>query len=132
MQSNKVGTPEAESPDSSETPPAKNVCKSLLKGFGWVLIPALLLGYLALFLDPYSKTVGKYTCDGKFEIRKHAYNAVGNKNSYRFYCKSKTGKQSSVTFKLFCLSSALWYFVFSLVWLYMWYGDIYKRRPKPQ
>jgi hypothetical protein len=130
MRSNKAGTPAAESPESTETTPVKNVYKSLLKGFGWVLIPALLLGYLSLFWDPYSQKLGNSVCDGNFEIRKHAYNAVGNKNSYRFYCKSKTGKIRSITFPLFCLSSALWYFVFSLVWFYLWYGDIYKRRPR--
>lgn len=118
----------AEEPTPQATPP-KNVWVVLMRGLAWVLIPALFVGGLALFFDPYANKLGPTICDGRFYTTKTAHNVVGNKNSYRFFCATKQGTRS-LTFPLWGLSSALWYVLFSLVWLWMWHGDVYRRRPK--
>lgn len=110
--------------------PGPSIYRVLLKGFAWVLVPAVVIGYLALFWDAYSSKLGEVLCDGDFHIRKHAYNVTGIKSSYRFFCEESAGNVTSVTFILFLLSAAIWYVVSSLVWIWIWYGDYFKPRTR--
>ena len=100
--------------------------RTLAKGLGWVLVPAVIVGGLALFLDPYAEILGSKVCDGDFYTTKTAYNVVDIESSYRFFCLTEAGT-SSLTMPLWGISAALWYGVFALVWLWMWYGDVYRR-----
>ncbi len=107
-----------------------SVYKILLKGFAWVLIPGLVLGYLTLFWDPYSTMLGERLCVGTFQIQKLAHNVIDQENSYRFYCLESDDHPRSMTLELFVVSAVLWYLLAAVVWVWMWYGDYFRRRAR--